>query len=71
MRVWACKERGVGRHQRPEASRAEAIAKFVAEIEKLAVDGTFLPDHSKVVTADDLASLRSHDPRARRSTTTR
>ena len=47
----------------PEASRAEAIAKFVAEIEKLAVDGTFLPDHSKVVTADDLASLRSHDPR--------
>ena len=47
----------------PEASRAEAIAKFVAEIEKLTVDGTFLPDHSKVVTADDLASLRSHDPR--------
>jgi hypothetical protein len=46
-----------------EASRAEAISKFVAEIESLTVDGTFLPDHSKVVTADDLASLRSNDPR--------
>ncbi|HUP75173.1 MAG TPA: hypothetical protein VM282_19165 [Acidimicrobiales bacterium] len=47
----------------PEASRPEAIAKFVAEIEKLVVDGTFLPDHNKVVTSDDLASLRPHDPR--------
>ena len=47
----------------PEAGRAEAIAKFVAEIEKLVADGTFLPDHNKVVTTDDLASLRAHDPR--------
>ena len=47
----------------PEASRAEAIVKFVAEIEKLVVDGVFLPDHNRVVTADDLASLRPHDPR--------
>ena len=47
----------------PEASRAEAISKFVAEIEKLIVDGSFLPDHSKVVTAEDLSALRSHDPR--------
>jgi hypothetical protein len=47
----------------PEASRADAIVKFVAEIEQLTVDGTFLPDHNKVVTSDDLASLRSHDPR--------
>jgi hypothetical protein len=45
-------------------SRADAIAKFVAEVEKLAVDGTFLPDPTKAVSADDLASLRSHDPRA-------
>ena len=49
----------------PEPARAEAIGKFIAEIEKLVIDGTFLPDHSKVVTADDLASLRSHDPRDR------
>ena len=47
----------------PEAARAEAISKFVAEIEKLIVDGSFLPDHSKAVTADDLSALRPHDPR--------
>lgn len=47
----------------PEASRHEAVAKFVAEIEKLTAEGTFLPDHNKVVTSDDLASLRPHDPR--------
>ncbi|MEO5837482.1 MAG: hypothetical protein ABIQ73_30265 [Acidimicrobiales bacterium] len=47
----------------PEAARHDAIAKFVAEIEKLTVDGTFLPDHNKSVTSADLASLRPHDPR--------
>jgi len=48
----------------PEAERAAAIATFVAEVEKLTVDGTFLPDATKTVTTDDLATLRSHDPRA-------
>ena len=47
----------------PEPARSDAIAKFIAEIEKLTVDGTFLPDHSKTVTADHLAPLRPHDPR--------
>jgi glutamate dehydrogenase/leucine dehydrogenase len=47
----------------PEATRHDAVAKFVAEIEKLTADGTFFPDHNKVVTSADLASLRPHDPR--------
>jgi hypothetical protein len=47
----------------PEADRPAAIAAFVAEIEKLAVDGTFLPDATKTVAAADLASLRAHDSR--------
>jgi glutamate dehydrogenase/leucine dehydrogenase len=47
----------------PEAERADAVAKFVAEVEKLTIDGTFLPDATKTVTDHDLASLRAHDQR--------
>ena len=47
----------------PESVRDEAVDKFVAEIESLVADGTFLPDHNRVVTNDDLAPLRPHDPR--------
>jgi hypothetical protein len=47
----------------PEADRHEAIAKFVAEVEKMAIDGTYMPDSTKTVTANDLAPLRAHDQR--------
>jgi glutamate dehydrogenase/leucine dehydrogenase len=48
----------------PEGERRDAIAKFVSEVEKLVVEGSFLPDATKTVTDADLEPLRAHDPRA-------
>ena len=47
----------------PQADRRDAIAKFVAEVEKMAIDATYLPDPTKTVTTSDLAVLQAHDPR--------
>ena len=47
----------------PDA-RGAAIEAFTAEVGALVADGTYLPDAAKGVSTDELAVVRSDDPRA-------